>query len=442
MATYDSYKDSGVKWLGQIPSHWEVVPLKTICQFGQSINITKADLIESGYPVINYGQVHSKVNTRTSLSDELIRFVSDDFKEKYPNCLCKKNDFLVADTSEDIDGCGNMIFIDKDVRPLAGYHTFSIKKIKIHNPKYLAYLFNSEIWRFQIRRLVNAVKVFTISKSILKQSSIFIPSSEEQDAIVEYLDKVTGDIDRAIEAQQKMIKALNERKQIIITNAVTKGLNPDAPLKDSGIDWLGQIPQHWEIRKLKWAIQESLQYGANEAPDEFSNSLPRYIRITDITTDGKLKEENKVSLSLNKASKYLLKKGDILFARSGATVGKTYMFNEDISACFAGYLIRATCSDIMLPLYLNYYTQSSSYENWKNYIFNKATIQNIGADKYSELFITLPAIKEQKEILSFLDTQISPIIQSISNCEKMITLLQERKRIVINEVVTGKKKVI
>lgn len=214
-------RDSGIEWLGQIPQHWKIKPLKTICQFGQSLNITKADLTEEGYPVVNYGQIHSKANNRTSLSDELIRFVPEFYKIKNQKCICHKNDMIVADTSEDLDGCGNMVFVDSDINPLAGYHTYSIKNILVHNPKFLAYLVSSDKWRFQIRRLVNAVKVYTISKSILKQSLIWIPSSTEQDDIVNYLDNKTQIVNSQIASAKKMIALLQERKQIIINDVVT-----------------------------------------------------------------------------------------------------------------------------------------------------------------------------------------------------------------------------
>lgn len=214
-------KDSGIDWLGQIPEHWEIVPLKSRCKFGQSLNITKADLTEDGYPVVSYGQIHSKLNSRTSLTDELIRFVPEVYATKYPNCICHKGDFLVADTSEDLLGCGNVVYIDQDADILAGYHTYSLKNVSIGNPKFLAYLLASDIWRFQIRSLVNAVKVYTISKSIIKQSLIWFPSKKEQDAIVDSLDVAISKIDDMLKVSRNTISLLQERKQIIINEVVT-----------------------------------------------------------------------------------------------------------------------------------------------------------------------------------------------------------------------------
>jgi len=442
MQRYSKYKDSGVKWLGEIPSHWEVKRLGKICSFSKGLQFTKADLVEDGVPVVSYGQVHAKYNSRTHLSNDLIRYVPGDIAYGNENSKVGIGDFIVADTSEDVDGCGNMAFNDCRTDLYGGYHTILIKNLQIQNQKFLAYLFNSHTWRAQVRNLVNGVKVYTINRDILKSSYVIIPPNKEQNVIVDYLDSAVSVIDNAIAQQQKMIDLLNERKQIIINDAVTKGLDPKAKMKDSGIDWIGQIPEHWEIRKLKYMLRTNLMYGANESAESDDPSFPRYIRITDIDEDGNLKPDTFRSLPPIKAEPYLLDKGDLLFARSGATAGKTYLFNEDIKACFAGYLIKASLKDVMMPEYLNYYTKSGVYDNWKKSIFIQATIPNIGADKYANLLVTLPSKKEQQDIIKFLDLEVGKVNQVVSECKQKIALLQERKQIIINDVVTGKVKVV
>lgn len=441
MQRYSKYKDSGVKWLGEIPSHWEVKRLGKICSFSKGLQFTKADLVEDGVPVVSYGQVHAKYNSRTHMSNDLIRYVPGDIAYGNENSKVGIGDFIVADTSEDVDGCGNMAFNDCRTDLYGGYHTILIKNLQIQNQKFLAYLFNSNTWRAQVRNLVNGVKVYTINRDILKSSYVVMPPNKEQNVIVDYLDSAVSVIDNAIAQQQKMIDLLNERKQIIINDAVTKGLDPKAKMKDSDIDWIGQIPEHWEIRKLKYMLRTNLMYGANESAESDDPSFPRYIRITDIDEDGNLKPDTFRSLPPLKAEPYLLDKGDLLFARSGATAGKTYLFNEDAKACFAGYLIKASLKDVMMPGYLNYYTKSGVYDNWKKSIFIQATIPNIGADKYANLLVTLPSKKEQQDIIKYLDLETGKVNQVVSECKEKIALLQERKQIIINDVVTGKVKV-
>lgn len=206
--------------------------------------------------------------------------------------------------------------------------------------------------------------------------------------------------------------------------------------KDSGLEWLGMVPEHWGIVPLKYLLSEPLQYGANESADNCNPSEPRYIRITDIIEDGKLRKSTYRTLPYQKAEGYMLKKGDILFARSGATVGKTFIFEEDYDACFAGYLIKASCNEKLLPMFLYYFTSSNSYENWKNSTFNQATIQNIGADKYCTLPIPTPSSEEQEGIINFLSHNVAQIDALISEKEKMVEDLKAYRSSLITETVT------
>ncbi|MGI8893051.1 MAG: restriction endonuclease subunit S [Bacteroidia bacterium] len=226
--------------------------------------------------------------------------------------------------------------------------------------------------------------------------------------------------------------------------AITKGVSASAKLKSTGIEWLSDIPEHWEIRRLKECLKGRLKYGANESGEDFNPSWYRYIRITDFTKEGFLDDENKLSLSPEVGKEYELADGDILFARSGATVGKTFQFrfvNDDEKYCYAGYLIKATPDEeIILSDYLMDYTNSIAFENWKNSIFNKATIENIGADKYSVLKVPIPPVNEQKQILNYVKKETITIDTAIAKAEKEIELIREYKEAMIAEAVMGKRK--
>lgn len=215
-------------------------------------------------------------------------------------------------------------------------------------------------------------------------------------------------------------------------------------MKDSGVEWLGIIPKEWEIKRIRHIIKEPLKYGANESAELDDIALPRYIRITDFGDDGKLKESTFKSLEYEKAKEYFLNEGDILFARSGATVGKTFQFkNYNGKACFAGYLIKATSNKkIIISDFLYNFTKTKNYENWKNSIFMQATIQNIGADKYKELKLCIPYIKEQQKIATFLDQKTAEFDNIIAKKQVFIDKLKETQSILISEVITGKKKIV
>ena len=208
--------------------------------------------------------------------------------------------------------------------------------------------------------------------------------------------------------------------------------------KDSGVQWLGEIPGHWECTSLGRVLYEKLQYGASESGDsEYTNDSMRYIRITDITLDGKLKKDCCKYLSSEIGKNYPVRKGDVLLARSGATVGKAFIYNEDHEACYAGYLIKASIQqDKVVPTFFFYFTQTSQYDEWKNRIFIQATIQNISAEKYTRMKLCIPPLSEQRSIVSFLDDKCGKIDEWVTKKQKEVEHLQELKQRVIADAVT------
>lgn len=209
-------------------------------------------------------------------------------------------------------------------------------------------------------------------------------------------------------------------------------------MKDSGIEWIGEIPKNYSVYRLKHLIKKALDYGANSSGVEYSNHLPRYIRITDIATDGKLKNDGALSLELEDASPYILEDGDILFARSGATVGKSFIYHTEYGrAAFAGYLIRAQLKEEIVPEYVYYYTCSTGYDIWKNGIFIQSTIQNISADKYMNLPIVLPETKdEQMRIVNFLEYTCVELDNVLEKTRASIEEYKKLKQAVITQAVT------
>ena len=214
-------KDSGIEWIGQIPEHWEVKPFKAYYKTTKGLNITKENLVERGVPVISYGQIHSKLNTGTSICDGLIRYVPETYLVSNPECLSKKFDMFFADTSEDREGAGNMAFIDTDTPIFAGYHTIIARPKEEVKTKYFAYLTKTDAWRTQIRNSVSGVKVFSISQKLINRAYIIIPTPTEQQSIADYLDKKCSEIDNLISIKLSKIDSLKEYKKSIIYEYVT-----------------------------------------------------------------------------------------------------------------------------------------------------------------------------------------------------------------------------
>lgn len=214
-------KDSGIEWIGEIPEHWEVKRMKSIYNFGKGLNITKADLVDKGISVISYGQIHSKLNTGTCIKDSLIKYVPEIFLENNNASLVKKGDIIFADTSEDLEGCGNCIYIDRDMLLYAGYHTIIAKNISTYINRFFSYLFQTDCWRSQIRKMVNGVKLFSIPQKLLSSTDIITPSLSEQQSIADYLDQKCSEIDKLISIKQQKIEKLKDYKKSLIFECVT-----------------------------------------------------------------------------------------------------------------------------------------------------------------------------------------------------------------------------
>ncbi|HQM63015.1 MAG TPA: restriction endonuclease subunit S [Acidobacteriota bacterium] len=208
--------------------------------------------------------------------------------------------------------------------------------------------------------------------------------------------------------------------------------------KTTGIEWLAEIPEHWEAKRLRFLLSEPLKYGANESAELDDPDLPRYIRITDVHENGRLREDTFKSLPEDVAYPYLLKEGDLLFARSGATVGKSFYYESSWGrAAYAGYLIRARFNaERMMPRFINYFTNSHQYWQWLGLSFIQATIQNVSAEKYANLVVTVPAIYEQRAIAAFLDRETARIDALIEKKRTQAELLQEKRTALISHTVT------
>jgi type I restriction enzyme, S subunit len=436
MKKYETYKDSGLEWLGNVPEHWKVIRLK-YCS-----NIVLGKMLMSAPPK---GQEETYTLEKYLKSRNVgwlsLNLGKDDVEEMFFNKAEKKlyklrEGDIVMNEGGDIGKVALWHNVDYDC-----YIQNSINKITPSenlDSSFLSYWLYSVSMTGYFWSIVSQISIAHLTKEKLANTPILLPSLSEQRTIAAYLDHKVGQIDALISEKEKMVDDLKTYRYSVITEAVTKGLDKNVEMKESGLEWLGMVPGNWEVLPLKHLVSEPLQYGANESADDCIISDPRYIRITDITENGDLRDSTYKTLPRSKAIGYMLKKGDVLFARSGATVGKTYVFKEDYDACFAGYLIKASCNKKLIPMFLYYFTSSNSYENWKNSIFNQATIQNIGADKYSILPILLPSRSEQQKIVNYLNDKIDKIGNAISEQEHQLSDLKSYKASLITEAVTGK----
>ena len=416
-------------WLGDYPIHWKVLRAKYLFDL---IDERSEDGSEE---LMSVSEHHGVIKRKEANVNMFMAETYEGYK------LCQKGDLVINSLWAWSRGLG---FANENGIVSTAYGVFRFKILDGYNYHYFHYLLRTKryVGQYMIRSKGIWISRLSLSDRNFQEIPILIPPLTEQNQIVHYIQSKEEKITRFIAKKQRFIELLKEQRQSVINEAVTKGIDKNVKLKDSGIKWLGNIPENWEVKRLKNCIHGKLKYGANESGFEYNPSWYRYIRITDFTKDGYLDDENKLSLPIEIGIEYNLIDGDILFARSGATVGKTFQFrftNEEEKYCYAGYLIKASPNeDIILSDFLMRYTNSIAFENWKNSIFNKATIENIGADKYCTLKIPIPSIEEQKQILEFIKTETATIGKTIAKAEKEIELIKEYKEAMIAEAVMGK----
>lgn len=430
-------KDSGIEWIGEIPEGWEITKIKHIVSSVTDIDHFMPDSAEFGIPYLMIGDLKDLSSSIDWDSSKKISI--EDYKKLSIKSRPQIGDIIFARYAS----IGTTCYIDTDRDFLVSYACLTIHPCDLIIGKFLSYYLKSSSFAEDVLRRTNSNTQGNVGKDSLVNATIVLPSIIEQTQIVNFLDAKCSDINAMLSKTRASIEEYKKLKQAVITQAVTKGVRGEREMKDSGVEWIGEIPTTYSICKLKYLLKNPLKYGANESGIPYSDSLPRYIRITDITPDGNLKCTGKLSLSEESAKDYTLEDGDILFARSGATVGKTFIYYQSYGrSAYAGYLIKASLNNKVSPKFVYYYTCSSLYEIWKNSIFIQSTIQNIGADRYANLPVPVPkTLQEQEEIAAYLDAKCAEIDRLIAKKEQLVKELEGYKKSLIYEVVTGKREV-
>ena len=428
---YPVMKDSGVPWIGKVPSHWTRLPGRACYR---EKKVPNKGLTETTVLSLSYGHIVVKP------PEKLHGLVPASF-ETYQ--IVEPGDIIVRPTDLQNDWNSLRFGLSRDRGVITSAYICLCTEEMVTRP-----------YGHLLLHTYDLKKVFYGLGSGLRQNldwrdfkylPCIVPSLPEQAAIVRFLDHADRRIRRYIRAKQRLIKLLEEQKQAIINQAVTGQIDvrtgqPYPAYKPSGVEWLGDVPQHWEVRRLRYLIHGRLTYGANIAAEHDDPRWPRYLRITDFAENGRLRTDTFRSLPPEEASDYLVEPGDVLLARSGATVGKAFLVSNKVgTACHAGYLIRARLNRSLLhPSLFFAFTQSAAFVRWKDSTFIIATIQNIGADKYADLPVPVPPLAEQENLLRFTETLRATLDRAIHGTTAEIDLLSEYRTRLIADVVTGK----
>lgn len=429
MERYSEYKDSGVQWLGKIPKHWDIIKAKYLWNevFSFSENGSENLLSVSQYDGVTQAKNESR-------SDSLKGYKK-----------VAKDNLVINIMLAWMGGLGVSEY-NGIVSP--AYCVYRLKKAA--NPKFMHYLYKTPIYLAEFARHSTGVipSRWRMYTDDFGQVLTLVPPIDEQDMIVSYLDKVTSKIDEAIAQQQKMIDLLNERKQIIINNAVTKGLNPDVPMKDSGVDWIGEIPEHWEVMKTLFTLSMPITDGPHETPLLYEDGIP-FVSAEAVSMGNGGINFNHIRGYISKTfydeccKKYTPQRYDIYMIKSGATTGKVAIVETDVKFTIWSPLAVFRCNQqIMNPYYLFFVLQSKFYQLQVQLGWSYGTQQNIGMRTLEKLKVTVPPVCEQVMIANKIKEKLVPINNAIKIANEQITLLYERKQLIINNVVMGKVKVL
>lgn len=425
--TYDTYKDSDIAWIGNIPSEWEI---KKLGNFYTQRNEKVSDKDFSPLSVTMQG-ILPQLETAAKTND------GDNRK------LVKVGDFVINSRSDRRGSCG--------ISPYDGsvslINTVLCPKDKM-NAKFYNWLFHTTMFADEYYKWGHGIvdDLWTTRWSEMKNISVVEPPLSEQQAIALYLDEKCGEIDSLISLQEEMISELQAYKQSVITEAVTKGLNPNAPMKDSEVEWIGMIPEEWSIdflSKIIW-LRARLGWKGLKAEEYVEKGFP-FLSAFNIVNN-KLKWEGLNFINkerYDESPEIKLSIGDVLIVKDGAGIGKTARIDQlpEGEATVNSSLGVITPSEKLDYKYLHYFLLSNSFQNIIGFIKNGMGVPHLTQENMKSVLITTPPLSEQQAIASYLDEKTSQIDSLIALKLEKITELKDYKKSIIYEYVTGKKKV-
>lgn len=422
--TYDTYKDSGIAWIGKIPEKW-IVGL--VGKYFEEINKPNINQEETNTLQFKMGEIISKSKGDSKYSPETI--------EAYN--VVEPGTIMINGLNLSFDLVSQRIAQVRERGAITSTYLaiFPTKKMKSNYAKYLLKAYDNNKALHAMGRGLRA----TLSYRTFRSEPVIVPSLDEQQAIASYLDEKCGEIDSLISLQEEMISELQAYKQSVITEAVTKGLDPNVPMKDSSVEWIGQIPSNWGKDKI-FRIFFIIGSGTTpKATDEriFDGNI-NWIQSGDINGGIMIECKNKISeIVLSQYSTLKIYKAPfIIVAMYGASVGNISISNID------GCVNQACCvmSDSRQCFSYLFYAIKAA----KDYLIYRAEgggQPNISQDKIKNLWLPLPPLSEQQAIASYLDEKTSQIDSLIALKQEKITELKDYKKSIIYEYVTGKKKV-
>lgn len=428
MTNMQKMKDSGIEWIGQIPEKWELTTYRRVFVRRKEYDN-------------NDKQVLSLTIQGVKEKNASYGKMAEDFTGHQ---IVKKGDLVL--TPRDFDATP----ILSGIAPCNGcisnlyFVLYPHNAQEIHIPFFNYFMWGVK-WGGDIWKKLSYGMRFSYNFQQFGALPTVLPPIKDQQRIVDFLDDKCGKIDRYIEKQQKIIEKLKEYKQAVITEAVTKGLDPDVPMKDSGIEWIGEIPKHWEIRRLRYL--GTCVNGISKGGKFFGSGYP-FVSYSDVYKNMELPTEvsGLVETTESEREWYSVKEGDVFFTRTSETIEEVAFTSTCMktinNATFAGFLIRfRPITDLLTKEFSKYYFRSSNHRLFFVKEMNLVTRASLSQELLKRLPVLLPSTEEQKKIAEFLDEKCSELDATINRKQSIIEKLTEYKKSLIYETVTGKLEV-
>lgn len=426
---YPKYKDSGVEWIEEIPEKWNTIKLGFLGHFSKGGGISRANLTDFGCPAILYGDIYTKYNIQATV---IVNHIAEETISSAT--AITKGQLLLTGSGETVEDIGKTIVYFGDLTAYVGGDVI-IYTQDAQDSKFLSYSLNSPLAQYQKSKEAKGEIIVHIYSSSLKNVVILLPPIQEQTQIAQFLDHETCRIEKLIEKKNRQIELLKGKRSALITHAVTKGLNPDAKMKDSGVEWIGEIPEGWGVKKLKHLA--NIQTGNTPPKSDLDNycedGIP-WIKPDDLGNLFPLKTSKEKLSDKGASLARIIPENSVLVCCIG-TIGKI-----GVAGCKL-----ATNQQINSVIFKNskvtskygqYLLTSAEQEHIKK--SNKNVVAILNSDSQKNIEIPYPPLDVQLEIVSFLDKETFKIDALISKIQLSIDKLKEFRTALISAAVTGK----
>ncbi|MDD3688111.1 MAG: restriction endonuclease subunit S [Bacteroidales bacterium] len=418
MKKYNKYKDSGIEWIGEIPEHWKVLKLKMELDF------------------LNNKRIPLEAEARSNKKGDYPYYGASGIIDYIDDYIFDGTYILIGEDGANILSRSTPLAFIADGKFWVNNHAHILDS-KNGNIKY----FCEQLELIDYSVVASGSAQPKLTKEAIANLKILIPPLPEQTTIATYLDRKTAQIDDLISKKEKLIELLKEERTAMINQAVTKGLDPNVPMKDSGVEWLGEIPDGWEVKKLKY-LTSKIGDGLHGTPNYVDYSEYFFINGNNIC-DGKINlKENTKCVSENEylANKKILNSSTILMSING-TIGSLAIYSNEL-VMLGKSVAYINCTEDVCKEFIFHYLDSEVAKNFINGELSGSTIKNLSLFTINNIPVPFPCIIEQNEIVTFINVEQNRLNEIISKTNKEIDLLKEYKTALISEVVTGKVKVI